>query len=162
MQQPVYYQQPFYGMPLQPMQMQPMQQQQQPGMRMPQPAYGGPPGTVYPMQMPPGAAPGPTTVIIAGSPAPMNAQGAILSVNATRISRLPVQVQCPRCGHVGFTRTTYVMGAGNWIWCAGLAMFGCWMGCCLIPLGMDAYKDTTHHCTRCNSLLGTREYCDCM
>ncbi|XP_018594939.1 lipopolysaccharide-induced tumor necrosis factor-alpha factor homolog isoform X2 [Scleropages formosus] len=66
----------------------------------------------------------------------------------------PVQMQCPVCMQLVVTRLEHRSGAAAWVICAGLFIFGCAYGCCLIPFCMDDLKDVTHYCPNCNNVLG--------
>ncbi|KAL4624452.1 hypothetical protein GN956_G17907 [Arapaima gigas] len=66
----------------------------------------------------------------------------------------PVQIQCPACMQLVVTRLEHSSGTATWLICAGLFIFGCAYGCCLIPFCMDDLKDVTHYCPNCNSVLG--------
>ncbi|XP_051569782.1 lipopolysaccharide-induced tumor necrosis factor-alpha factor homolog [Myxocyprinus asiaticus] len=68
-----------------------------------------------------------------------------------------VQAHCPVCTQNVVTRLEYSSGALAWLSCAGLAIFGCIYGCCLIPFCVDSLKDVTHHCPNCNSVLGVHK-----
>ena len=37
-----------------------------------------------------------------------------------------------------------------------LCLLGCWLGCCLAPLCLDAHKDAYHRCTKCRKVVGVR------
>ncbi|XP_059414566.1 lipopolysaccharide-induced tumor necrosis factor-alpha factor homolog [Carassius carassius] len=67
---------------------------------------------------------------------------------------VPVQAHCPVCARNVITRLEYTSGALTWLSCAGLTIFGCIYGCCLIPFCVDSLKDVTHHCPNCSSVLG--------
>ncbi|XP_048049148.1 lipopolysaccharide-induced tumor necrosis factor-alpha factor homolog [Megalobrama amblycephala] len=67
---------------------------------------------------------------------------------------VPVQAHCPVCIQNVITRLEYTSGALVWLSCAGLAIFGCIYGCCLIPFCVDNLKDVIHHCPNCSSVLG--------
>ncbi|KAL7830645.1 hypothetical protein SRHO_G00317720 [Serrasalmus rhombeus] len=67
---------------------------------------------------------------------------------------LPVQVYCPHCAQSVLTRLEYNSGTMAWLTCAGLFIFGCIYGCCLIPFCVDCLKDVTHRCPNCTSVLG--------
>lgn len=66
----------------------------------------------------------------------------------------PVQVHCPNCAQTVVTRLEYSSGTMTWLTCAGLFIFGCIYGCCLIPFCVDSLKDVTHHCPNCSSVVG--------
>ncbi|XP_053133031.1 lipopolysaccharide-induced tumor necrosis factor-alpha factor homolog isoform X2 [Hemicordylus capensis] len=68
---------------------------------------------------------------------------------------VPVEMQCPSCNQTIVTSVSFNAGLLTWLCCAGLFLFGCWIGCCLIPFCADSLMDTAHHCPNCNALLGT-------
>lgn len=67
---------------------------------------------------------------------------------------LPVQTYCPACAQLVVTRLEHTSGTMAWLTCAGLFIFGCFYGCCLIPFCLDGLKDVTHRCPSCNNVLG--------
>ncbi|XP_026883670.2 lipopolysaccharide-induced tumor necrosis factor-alpha factor homolog [Electrophorus electricus] len=67
---------------------------------------------------------------------------------------VPVQAFCPICVQSVLTRLDYSSGTMAWLICAGLCIFGCIYGCCLIPFCVDSLKDVRHHCPNCSSLIG--------
>ena len=52
----------------------------------------------------------------------------------TFFGRHPVNATCPHCNHNGVTNTNYEVGLGTWAICCGIALVGCYAGCCFIPL----------------------------
>ncbi|XP_056310224.1 lipopolysaccharide-induced tumor necrosis factor-alpha factor homolog isoform X2 [Danio aesculapii] len=70
---------------------------------------------------------------------------------------VPVQAHCPVCSQSVITRLEYSSGPLVWLSCAGLAVFGCIYGCCLIPFCIEDLKDVTHHCPNCSSVLGVHK-----
>lgn len=70
---------------------------------------------------------------------------------------VPVQAHCPVCTQNVITRMEHTSGALAWLSCAGLAIFGCFYGCCLIPFCVDSLKDVIHHCPNCSSVLGVHK-----
>ncbi|XP_051995688.1 lipopolysaccharide-induced tumor necrosis factor-alpha factor homolog [Xyrauchen texanus] len=77
--------------------------------------------------------------------------------SALMFGDVPVQVHCPVCAQNVVTQLRYTSGALAWLSCAGLAIFGCIYGCCLIPFCVDSLKDVTHHCPNCNNVLGVKK-----
>jgi len=73
----------------------------------------------------------------------------------------PCQTQCPHCGASVTTRVNTVPGTITWLSCAGLALIGCWLGCCLLPFCIDGLQDQEHFCPNCNRLIGVRRQMDC-
>ncbi|EGC36801.1 hypothetical protein DICPUDRAFT_31259 [Dictyostelium purpureum] len=56
------------------------------------------------------------------------------------------------CGHCNThitTKTSYKSGSMAWLVCILLIIFGCWLGCCLIPFAIDSLKDVVHKCPQC-------------
>ena len=47
-------------------------------------------------------------------------------------------------------------GAGNWVGCGAMCLFGCWLGCQFIPFCLDDLKDSVHRCPHCNAVIGVR------
>ncbi len=45
-------------------------------------------------------------------------------------------------------------GPGAWLAAIGIALLGCFCGCCLIPFGIESMKVFTHYCPNCNNLIG--------
>jgi lipopolysaccharide-induced tumor necrosis factor-alpha factor len=66
-------------------------------------------------------------------------------------------VHCPECGSTGYTVLEYKAGLLTYLVCAGLAVGGCFCGCCLIPCCMDIMRDVRHKCAGCGQLLVTYE-----
>jgi len=94
-----------------------------------------------PSQMTYGTVPG---VVVVGPPTGMYSE----------YPPFPVSTTCPNCHQVMVTRTTKEPGLIAWLSCAGLALVGCWLGCCLIPFCVDGLQDTTHYCSNCNVVIG--------
>ncbi|XP_039223840.1 lipopolysaccharide-induced tumor necrosis factor-alpha factor isoform X1 [Crotalus tigris] len=69
----------------------------------------------------------------------------------------PMQIHCPACNQMIVTRISYQPGALAWLSCGGLALVGCWLGCCLIPFCVDAMQDVQHFCPCCNAFLGVHK-----
>ncbi|XP_048848196.1 lipopolysaccharide-induced tumor necrosis factor-alpha factor homolog [Brienomyrus brachyistius] len=67
----------------------------------------------------------------------------------------PVQTHCPMCMQMVLTRLEHNAGTMTWLTCAGLFIFGCFYGCCLIPFCVDDLKDVNHRCPNCSTVLGT-------
>ena len=82
---------------------------------------------------------GPTTVIITGS----------------MFGPDPVQMTCRYCNQNVYTKVSPVPGLMAWILSGALCVFGCWLGCCLIPFCVQDCLDVEHRCSHCNNLLGT-------
>ncbi|XP_056609010.1 lipopolysaccharide-induced tumor necrosis factor-alpha factor homolog [Triplophysa dalaica] len=105
----------------------------------PQQAYG----EMYPP--PPGAQPVTTPVV--------SVQTVYVQPGAL-FRDIPVQVHCPECTQNVTSQLDFTSGTLTWLSCAGLAIFGCFYGCCLIPFCVDSLKDVTHRCPNCRRTLG--------
>ncbi|KAJ0050966.1 hypothetical protein NL108_011330 [Boleophthalmus pectinirostris] len=71
----------------------------------------------------------------------------------------PGVTTCPSCQLQVTTRVTYRAGALAWSLCVTLALFGFVLGCCLIPLLVDYFKDAYHTCPRCRRVLHVHKKC---
>ncbi|XP_037088152.1 lipopolysaccharide-induced tumor necrosis factor-alpha factor homolog [Pollicipes pollicipes] len=67
----------------------------------------------------------------------------------------PAHMMCPHC-HAEI-ETSVRSSPSTTAWIAGLliALFGCWMGCCLIPCCMDECMNKEHFCPNCKAFLGS-------
>ncbi|KAK6040179.1 hypothetical protein COOONC_22315 [Cooperia oncophora] len=63
-------------------------------------------------------------------------------------------MMCPHCHQQILTKTEPKSGLLTWLLCGGMALFGCWL-CCCIPFCVDGCRDTEHYCPNCRKLLGT-------
>ncbi|XP_062868543.1 lipopolysaccharide-induced tumor necrosis factor-alpha factor homolog [Trichomycterus rosablanca] len=86
-------------------------------------------------------------------------QGPVVSVQTvyvqpTVFGDLPVQTVCPMCTQTVVSRLDYNSGSMTWLACAGIFIFGCFYGCCLIPFCVDSLKDVRHICPNCNHTMG--------
>ncbi|XP_028402684.1 lipopolysaccharide-induced tumor necrosis factor-alpha factor homolog [Dendronephthya gigantea] len=66
----------------------------------------------------------------------------------------PINMVCSHCGAQIVTATSYEPGILTWLFCGGIAVVGCWLGCCLIPFCIDDIKDCRHTCPNCQNFLG--------
>ncbi|XP_054432876.1 lITAF domain-containing protein [Pteronotus mesoamericanus] len=64
-------------------------------------------------------------------------------------SAMPMQFPCPYCGNYILTVTTPVPGVLTWMLCTSLFVFGCFLGCCLIPFCVESLMDVKHTCPIC-------------
>jgi lipopolysaccharide-induced tumor necrosis factor-alpha factor len=118
------------------------QQGPPPGGYPPQGQYGPPQGGYPPhSQAQPGAYGQHTTVVIQ-SPA------------FGHFAEFPVQAVCPHCHATVTTSTVYETGTLTWVIAGILLLFGCWLGCCLIPFCVDQCKDVIHSCPQCHQVIG--------
>ncbi|XP_071814928.1 LITAF domain-containing protein-like [Apostichopus japonicus] len=107
-----------------------------------------------PYNAPPAQAPPP-----AGYPPPM--QPTHQTVVVTTVSspimykETPVMIQCPNCQNQVTSTCIYENGLLVWIIVLVLLfVFQLWLGCCLIPLCINAVKDVRHMCPVCKYNLG--------
>merc|ERR1711953_189307 len=70
--------------------------------------------------------------------------------------RDPVPTVCPHCSQTVTTKTEYKNGLATWLICGGCALFGCWLGCCLIPFCVNDMKDVVHECPKCGKVITTK------
>ena len=68
----------------------------------------------------------------------------------------PVQCTCPHCNAVIVSRIERKTGLLVWLIFGILLLFGCWLGCCLIPFCVTDIKDVEHYCPQCGMLIGER------
>ena len=68
----------------------------------------------------------------------------------------PVQCTCPHCNAVIVSRIERKTGLLVWVIFGILLLFGCWLGCCLIPFCVSDLKDVEHYCPQCQMLIGER------
>ncbi|XP_028001346.2 lITAF domain-containing protein isoform X2 [Eptesicus fuscus] len=64
-------------------------------------------------------------------------------------SPMPINYLCPYCGNYVVTVTTPIPGVLTWLLCTGLFVFGCVLGCCLLPFCVDSLMDVSHTCPVC-------------
>jgi lipopolysaccharide-induced tumor necrosis factor-alpha factor len=70
------------------------------------------------------------------------------------VARNPVQCTCANCRSVIITRVEHTNGVLTWILCLFLVLFGCWLGCCLIPFCISDLQNVQHYCPNCNAFIG--------
>lgn len=68
----------------------------------------------------------------------------------------PTSGICPHCRNTITTNVSHKNGLATWLTCGCCCIFGCWLGCCLIPFCVDGLKDTTHHCPSCQRIIGVK------
>ncbi|CAG2165519.1 unnamed protein product [Oppiella nova] len=99
-----------------------------------------PPKYDHPMPPPAGHMSGVQQVIVTGVPPAFGPQ--------------PMHVTCSHCGQQVMTETDEASGLLTWLLVGGLCVFGCWLGCCLIPFCVADCKDIEHRCPSCKAFLG--------
>ena len=77
-------------------------------------------------------------------------------ISAQNCGRTPVAGQCPLCKQQTVTQVHYENGSATWIGCLGLALCGCWLGCCVIPFCVDDMKDVHHTCSACQQICAVK------
>ncbi|OCT64023.1 lipopolysaccharide-induced tumor necrosis factor-alpha factor homolog isoform X4 [Xenopus laevis] len=65
----------------------------------------------------------------------------------------PAFTVCTLCQCQVRTRTEHITGAFTVILLFLFLLFGCWLGCCLIPCFAHCLKDVNHFCPNCNHLI---------
>ncbi|XP_038942976.2 lITAF domain-containing protein isoform X1 [Rattus norvegicus] len=63
------------------------------------------------------------------------------------------QIICPYCGNFITTVANPIPGLLTWLLCSGLFVFGCFLGCCLLPFCMQSLMDVVHSCPMCRQEL---------
>ncbi|XP_018429195.1 PREDICTED: lipopolysaccharide-induced tumor necrosis factor-alpha factor homolog [Nanorana parkeri] len=121
-------------------------------MYQPEPDKGYPPLAPYP-QPGVGAAYPPPPAYGPPQPTVVMAPVSTTVVMATSFSDRPTSCMCPVCRQNVVTRVEYNSGLLAWLICGILVLFGCWLGCCLIPFCVDSCKDVDHFCPNCNNHL---------
>jgi len=67
---------------------------------------------------------------------------------------------CPSCSANVNTKVRSTPGVVAWLSGFLIALFGCWLGCCLIPCCIDECMDSHHYCPNCNAYLGRYGSCN--
>merc|ERR1712002_358114 len=131
-------------------------------------AYPPPPPGSYPAQQGGAYPPPPPGVYVAqpgygqqkGVPPPGYQQVAggqtVVVIQSQIQSYQPVQTTCPFCQQTIMTRVRYESGGLTWLAAGGIALMGCWLGCCLIPFCIDEAKDAIHECPSCNKIIAKK------
>ncbi|KAL7641528.1 UNVERIFIED_CONTAM: hypothetical protein RMT77_007399 [Armadillidium vulgare] len=89
------------------------------------------------------------SVVTPVSPAVVTPISIITPLGSNRVSLI-----CPHCHYEVTTNIKKEPSNLAYVSCLLLCLFGCFCGCCLIPLFMDSCKATEHTCPHCNRLLG--------
>ncbi|XP_070827958.1 lipopolysaccharide-induced tumor necrosis factor-alpha factor homolog [Chaetodon trifascialis] len=71
----------------------------------------------------------------------------------TELYRSPALTTCPSCQTQVTTQVTYRVGTHAWLMCLVFVLCGLLLGCCLIPLFVNHFKDAYHTCPRCQRVL---------
>ncbi|CAF0995037.1 unnamed protein product [Adineta ricciae] len=79
---------------------------------------------------------------------------AVQGVPLTTFAKNPVQCCCPNCQSLVVTRVEQTSGLLAWLICLFLVIFGCWLGCCLIPFCVSDLQNVQHYCPNCNAFIG--------
>ncbi|KAK6476119.1 cell death-inducing p53-target protein 1-like [Huso huso] len=74
-----------------------------------------------------------------------------LTLDYNKLPDSPTPTQCPSCQQFVTTETSRKAGNTVWLLCIMAVMFGCFLGCCLIPFCVHACKDVVHKCPKCQS-----------
>jgi len=69
---------------------------------------------------------------------------------------VPQRHTCQFCNNNIVTEVMYESGTMTWLIAGGLVLIGCWLGCCLIPFGIDGCKDVVHVCPHCHNTVGRK------
>ncbi|KAE9554168.1 hypothetical protein FO519_002648 [Halicephalobus sp. NKZ332] len=91
-----------------------------------------------------------------GSPPPPPPQPAtvVYVADCSTFGPRSVAMTCPHCHQHIHSQVNYTSGLLSWLICGGCLLFGCWLGCCLIPFCVDDCKDAEHFCPNCKAYLG--------
>eukprot|EP01134_Creolimax_fragrantissima_P008669 CFRG8679 len=68
----------------------------------------------------------------------------------------PQRLFCSSCQKEVITKISHHPGLCSWLGAGICCVFGCWLGCCCIPLIASGCQDVTHRCPYCKTVLGTR------
>jgi lipopolysaccharide-induced tumor necrosis factor-alpha factor len=71
-----------------------------------------------------------------------------------RLSDKPMQCTCANCRSSIITHVKKTPGLLVWIISFILILFGCWLGCCLIPFCIGDIQNTQHFCPNCKAFIG--------
>ena len=63
-------------------------------------------------------------------------------------------ITCPNCQASISTSLEYYPGCLTYLLSGGICVFGCWLGCCLIPFCVNDVQDVKHTCPSCTHFVG--------
>ncbi|XP_055060222.1 lipopolysaccharide-induced tumor necrosis factor-alpha factor homolog [Misgurnus anguillicaudatus] len=92
--------------------------------------FGAPPTNVQPMAV------------------PVVTQVVVMST----LTDVPGRITCPLCHQDVVTEIEHSSGLLTWLICGTLAIFACWL-CCCIPFCVDSCKDVKHSCPNCKNVI---------
>uniref|UniRef100_A0A182R1C4 LITAF domain-containing protein n=1 Tax=Anopheles farauti TaxID=69004 RepID=A0A182R1C4_9DIPT len=111
--------------------------------------------------VPPQSAPPSYAQAVGGVPpsSPFTPQQPVLTGAQIVTTVVPIGPQsthmiCPSCHAEVNTKTTTSPGMIAYVSGFLIGLFGCWLGCCLIPCCIDECMDVHHTCPRCEAYLG--------
>lgn len=76
------------------------------------------------------------------------------AVISHQLTSRPQLLPCHVCKMNVMSITTASSGSFSYLLGSVLCIFGCWLGCCLIPCCYEGCMDIEHHCARCRNCLG--------
>ncbi|KAH9390556.1 PREDICTED: lipopolysaccharide-induced tumor necrosis factor-alpha factor homolog [Rhagoletis zephyria] len=108
-------------------------------------AYAMPPPPAYSEQAP----------ILQNVPQPATQTTIVIADNLPAKS---IPMKCYYCNEDITTKIESKTTVVSWLLCSLLCIFGCFCGCCLIPLMCsNGSKDILHYCPKCKKYLGCHE-----
>lgn len=137
-----------------------------PGQGYPPPPAGFAPVIMNPQPYPVGNAYPPQGYDMhTGQPPAYPAMGAPVVIEAPIVAAVQVQPRivfgpnpqvcvCPHCRKEQKTKTSRYPSVMCWVVFFLLIIFGCWLGCCLIPFCIPAFYAATHRCSHCGKVIG--------
>jgi len=91
----------------------------------------------------------------------MSNQKVVVLTSQSLVPHYPFRTTCPYCNADVVTAVRKETGVLTWIACVGCVLFGCWLGCCLIPFCVDPLKDSEHICPNCSRMIAKRQQMNC-